>query len=225
MVCFGLGAWQLQRHYWKADLLAQAAQAASAPAISLPGDTTGLTTYGRYALQGTFLGGKDIVIRGFALNGVSGSRLYAPFELTDGRVVIVQRGWVARGQEDKSGVQVRQDQETLAAPQEIEVIWRRVQDRTSHRSLFSLVNAPEAGLWTFIDPRALAAHWQLPTVITAGYGELRAPFEAAQGPHIEAFSSDLFNRHLEYVATWWSLAMGILGIFVLIWWDRRRRGG
>ena len=35
-LCLGLGAWQLQRHYWKAARLAEAQAMASAPAIAPP---------------------------------------------------------------------------------------------------------------------------------------------------------------------------------------------
>ena len=214
--CIALGIWQLQRHEWKSKQLEEAEATASAPAVPMPfGQPPVLAPYTRLNLMGKFLPAHDIVIRGFSLKGVSGSRLYAPFELTDGRVIIVQRGWTSRGNEDTNGVI---DQSL----QQIEVIWRRVQPRTSGNALFQSVNIPEQDLWTHIDPSQLAKWWDLPTLILGGYGELRTPAEAAEKLMIEEFNSNLSNRHLEYVATWWSLAAALMGIFGLIWRDQRR---
>ena len=215
LICVALGAWQVQRHYWKAGLLAAAANVAERPAVDLPQDPSDLDTYQSVRLTGQFVLDRDIVIRGFAIEGVSGSRLYAPFVLADGRTVLIQRGWVPRGQEDLAGV--RDDR-----VQTLEVAWRQVPKRTSDRSLFSLVNAPEMDLWTHVDTQALADWWDMPRLVQDAFGELRGPQEAVPGLVIEAFKVDLFNRHLEYVATWWSLAAILLIIYVLIWRGRRR---
>lgn len=215
-LCFALGAWQIQRHFWKADLLEQAAQVAAAPAISLPTDTRDLQAYQRVQVQGRFIIGKDIPIRGFAVKGISGSRLYAPFELNDGRVLTIQRGWVARGQEAARVAEA--SAESLA----LDLIWRPVTPREGG-GRFAPSNVPEMGHWTYIDTKALASFWQAPNLIQGAVGELRGPEAAAHGARIEPFRADLFNRHLEYVITWWALAAAMLGICALIWSDQRRQ--
>jgi len=223
LICATLGIWQWQRHVWKAGLLAEADEAAAVEPIKLPATNPDLEStvspfqvYSSFLVTGRFLDQKDIIIRGFAVDGVSGSRLYAPFEMNDGRVLIVRRGWAVRGAEESSGVF-----DTRA--QTIEVLWREVQARASDRSLFAPVNVPELEIWAYIDPVALAEHWGLPNVIPGGYGELRTAERPGSALYIEAFRADLFNRHLEYVFTWWALALVTLGMFGAVWWGRRKR--
>ncbi len=216
LACIALGIWQLQRHAWKAGQIAAATAAAGAPAISLPeGARPAISAFTRLRLEGRFLTGRDVVIRGFAVQGISGSRLYAPFELTDGRVLIVQRGWTSRGGESLNGVTDQQIQQ-------IEGVWRTVDPRPSDSGLFQFANEPTQDLWTYVNPAEMAEAWGLPMLILGGYAELRGPASAAANLLIEDFEPDLFNRHLEYVATWWALAAALIGIFGLIWWDQRR---
>ena len=216
LACIALGIWQLQRHTWKAGQIAAANAAADAPPISLPeGAMPTVPAFTRLRLEGRFLAGRDVVIRGFAVQGISGSRLYAPFELRDGRVLIVQRGWTSRGGESLNGVADQQIQQ-------IEGVWRPVDPRPSGSGLFQLANEPAQDLWTHVHPAEMAEAWGLPRLILGGYVELRGPASAAANLLIEDFAPNLFNRHLEYVATWWSLAAALMGIFGLIWWDQRR---
>ena len=218
-LCLALGLWQLKRHFWKADLLAAAAAAATAAPVSMPLNSHELRAYQRVNLTGAFLSDQDIVIRGFAIEGVSGSRLYAPFRLQDGRIMIIQRGWAPRGQEGASHL-------TNISEQSLEIVWRPIEARVeaggSAYALFDRVNVPDQGIWTHIDTHEIQDFWHYPNLIHGGYGELRAPQAAAQNLVIEEFRTDLFNRHLEYVITWWSLAAILLIIYIFV---RRQRSG
>ena len=213
--CTALGIWQLQRHHWKAGLRAEAAARASAAPVAFPASAESLPAYRPFEITGQFLEGYDIPMRGHAFEGVSGARLFAPFALEDGRVVVLQRGWVPRGREDRLNVQDRGLQTLL-------ILWRPFAGNPDRTRLFAPVNAPELGIWTYPDPLAMGAHWGLDTV-AAGYGELRGPAAAGQGARIEPFRSDLFNAHLEYVATWWSMAGIMALVYFQVWRLRRRR--
>ncbi len=217
-ICLALGAWQVQRYYWKAELRAQANALAMAAPIDLPLETDTLLAHTPLELTGRFLVNKDIVIRGFARDGASGSRHYAPFELSDGRLVVLLRGWGPHSQEADLAVQD-------TSPQTIAGHWRTIRTHSSDRSLIQPVNAPEIGLWTHIDTAELAEHWGAPNLAMGGYVELRGPISAAQGAQIDPFALDLFDRHLEYIITWWALALTIAAIYLFVWRDQRRRRG
>ncbi|MGB0717964.1 MAG: SURF1 family protein [Alphaproteobacteria bacterium] len=212
MLCIFLGAWQLQRHFWKAELLEAANSAVSNDPVPLL-SANSVEAYTRLVIEGRFIGDKDIIIRGYAVKGASGARVYSPFELKDGRIIVVRRGWVARNREPELEL-------FNTDFQQIEAIWRPVVRRTSDRSLFSPVNDAERNFWTFVDPVAFGEAWNLSGVMESGYLELRGPLSASEGLLIEDFTSDLFNRHMEYVVTWWSLAAALLGIFGIIWRNR-----
>ena len=141
--------------------------------------------------------------------------MFAPFQLEDGRVLIIQRGWVARGREDQATVKD-------LGPQTFTILWRPFSGNPNRNRLFAPVNAPDLGIWTYVDPAALSVFWDL-ELLTAGYGELRGPVAAGQGTRIEPFSADIFNAHLEYVATWWSMTFIVLLVYGLVWRDRKRR--
>lgn len=218
LICLALGAWQVQRYFWKSELRAQADELAQQAPIDLPNETTQLLAHTPLELEGQFLLGSSVIVRGYALNNVSGARLYEPFQLTDGRVVVVLRGWASHANALKL--------EILDAPQETIIgHWRPVRDRQSDRSLFKPVNDPSRNVWTHIDTQELADFWGLDTLVQGGYVELRAPNEAAQGAQIAPFALDLFDRHLEYIITWWALALTISAIYLFVWRDQRRRRG
>lgn len=212
--CTALGVWQLQRHYWKADLLVEAEAAANAAPIAFPDVATDIPGYRQFEVTGRFLAGYDLPIRGHAFEGVSGARLFAPFQLSDGRILLIQRGWVPRGRESSARAQDR-GLETLT------ILWRPFAGDPSRNRLFSPINSPDDNIWSYPDPVAMAQHWGLSAILD-GHGELRGPAGAGQGARVEPFRSDLFNSHLEYVATWWSMA-GIMALVFAQVWRRRRQ--
>ena len=213
LACLSLGAWQVQRYFWKKELRTQAQALATADPIELPVNTQVLPAHTPLLLTGRFLTDKDILIRGFALGGASGSRIYAPFELTDGRLVVLLRGWVPRDREEALGVRDPVVQ-TLTGH------WR---PSRAKGGFLQPVNAPDMGIWTHIDTVELAQHWGTADLVAGGYVELRGPVAAAQGAQIAPFALDLFDRHLEYVLTWWMLALILIVVYLLVWRDQRRK--
>ncbi|MFO1072050.1 MAG: SURF1 family cytochrome oxidase biogenesis protein [Geminicoccaceae bacterium] len=91
----GLGTWQLQRLSWKEGLIAAAqAQLAQPPRGQAPdasrwtGPTIAITAHGRYLHERSFA-------FGLAANGNEpGALLVTPFALDDGRVILVDGGWL-----------------------------------------------------------------------------------------------------------------------------------
>ncbi len=96
-----LGLWQLSRLDEARDRNAQlAARIAEAPvdiATLVPDDRVdaGAVEDRRATATGTYRGDEAVLIRGRSLDDTPGSWVVVPFELADGRVLAVNRGWVS----------------------------------------------------------------------------------------------------------------------------------
>ncbi|MDQ6621739.1 MAG: SURF1 family protein [Pseudomonadota bacterium] len=101
-LCVVAGNWQRARMHYKESLRAQydsAAAAAPLDARALPivsGDWAALR-YRQVALQGTFERQHQFFLDNKVQAGLVGYDVIAPLRLDDGRVVLVDRGWVAQG--------------------------------------------------------------------------------------------------------------------------------
>lgn len=96
----GLGYWQTQRGLAKQDLIdRQAAALAAAPspleALDLDREPDGVV---RVTAQGQFLPRAALLLDNQSLDHRPGYHVWSPLQLADGRVVMVNRGWVPLAQ-------------------------------------------------------------------------------------------------------------------------------
>jgi surfeit locus 1 family protein len=86
-----LGLWQLERKAQKADLFERFANAPSMgieQALTERSDLARIDAFGRYDPE------RHILLDNRIWNGRAGVHALTPFELTDGRVLLVNRGWL-----------------------------------------------------------------------------------------------------------------------------------
>jgi surfeit locus 1 family protein len=94
-----LGSWQIQRLFWKQELIAQVDQRVHAKEVPAPTSdewpqiTAPNAEYRRIRVSGTFLPGKDTLVQAVSSRG-SGFWVITPLRLADGTVVLVNRGFV-----------------------------------------------------------------------------------------------------------------------------------
>ena len=138
----------------------------------------------------------------------------SPFQLADGRHVLVERGFVAgdgrRPLPWQDGIDTR--------PRRIQGILRT--DLTRPR--FAPDNVPKRDEWYWYDVAAMARHLKLeliPAVLV-----LAPASDAASPPLALAPRVDLPNDHLQYALTWFALAAVLLVIFGLFLKRGMRRG-
>ncbi|MDQ8155197.1 MAG: SURF1 family protein [Gemmatimonadota bacterium] len=95
-VCARLGLWQLgrlaERQEWNSHL-EQRLQAAPVPVASLPADSA-LGHYRRIVAQGVYEFAGEVALAGRSSQGSPGVHLLTPLRLTDGSLVLINRGWV-----------------------------------------------------------------------------------------------------------------------------------
>lgn len=111
LVCVGLGTWQLARRAEAAAQIALVEDNWSAPPLSArdalgepggPGTLDPALEWHPVELVGTYLIDEQLLARGRPFGGQPGFAVLVPLELTDGRVFIVDRGWVPVGNDQDS---------------------------------------------------------------------------------------------------------------------------
>ena len=79
------------------DLIAHAQAQLAAPAMALPADDLAALDYRRLSRTGSYLHDAAFAFGFPAEDGQPGGRLITPLRLEDGRVILVDRGWMPRG--------------------------------------------------------------------------------------------------------------------------------
>ena len=205
-----LGTWQIQRLIWKQDLIAtiEAAQE-SEPHPGLPTDAVTQEDLQFYyvALNGAWLPSHEFTIAVRYFKGQIGYHIVTPFKLSDGRVVMVNRGWVPIKQKEP---ELRANSD-VAGEASITGMLRYGPDRNH----FTPDSQPEKNMWFARDVNQMAAFAgienSVPEVSVDLIGEqdprnLPVPFDG---------QIKLRNDHLSYIITWYGIALGILVIFIL----------
>ncbi len=211
-----LGIWQLQRLAWKRGLIARVEAGLAAPAralTALPEDPAALDWH-RVRVHGRLRAARNFAYRVERRDGEAGARLLTPFELADGSLILVDRGFLP---EDR--LPPREP-----APLKREVvatITGVLRDHRSDRSgPFTPDNDPGARRFWWLDPVALrhfVGREVVPVVVVAQQAE---PADVLA--RVAPVEVDLPNRHLGYAVTWFGLAAGLLAVYVAYGFSRGR---
>jgi len=205
VIAFGLGTWQILRMQWKQNLIDNATEKISQPVAELPDDISesNISQYEfrRVSCTGTYMKGLAMPIGPRANEGRNGFYLVAPFRLANGKTILVNRGWVPK-ESLKSYISKEITGET-------EVVGFMKKPIEKHSSL-TPQNKPEINEWYYLDGPTMASYvGALPIVINA------ISENPNQDTKIVRFTPDVesmfFNKHLSYVATWYSLSACLAG--------------
>jgi surfeit locus 1 family protein len=210
LILLGLGIWQVQRLHWKEGLIAQRDAAVAAAPIEPP-QTLGEARAGQFrhvAADGVFQNDKELFLAASSDGGDSGYQVLTPLAMSDGRVMLVNRGFIPLELKDRAkraagepagGVHVAG---LLRVPPAVKPSW------------FLPDNRPDLNLWFWVDLAAMAK--------AAGIAD-PVPFyiDADKTPNPGGWPKggvtrlDLPNDHLQYAITWFSLAVALIVIYVL----------
>lgn len=219
-VLLGLGVWQLQRLEWKEDLIARTqARLAETPA-ALPEDLSDPESlaYTPVVVEGRYLHGRELYFGSRVRDGVVGYHVVTPFELVDGRQLLINRGWVPPDHRDPE-----------ARPGGLPEGRVRIEGVLREGGWpgfpgFAPANDSEGNLWLWPDLPAMAETAGLARPVTTVY------LDSAAGQHPGAYPIGgqtrltFKNDHLQYALTWFGLA-GALAAVYLIFGLRRSRDG
>ena len=204
LLLFGLGIWQLQRLAWKEGLVAELTVAQRQVLESLPQDVGAAQRFYHARISGEYLPGTSYHLAARYFRSKLGYSLLHPFRLDDGRVVLVNRGWIPAAMKDSEQLPPPPN-----GPQSL-----RVQIRTSNeRNYFTPENQPQHNVWFGRDVDAIAAHSGLSllpvTLDVIGQQDQNTLPVPATGEIV------LRNDHLGYAITWFGIGLAVLTISLL----------
>lgn len=205
-VLVSLGVWQMQRLAWKQTVIAQIdARMLDTPQALAPQVTEAQDEYSPVRLSGRFTEQEILVLT--SIQGVGpGYRVITVFQTDDGRRVLVDRGYIR--QVDKAAARPAVDAELVG-----NLLWPDEMDR--------FTPAPDlvANIWFARDLPAMAAHLKTEEVLIVA----RQTTEAANPMMpLPVDSAGIPNNHLEYVITWFGLAViWVLMTGYYLWRQRR----
>jgi cytochrome oxidase assembly protein ShyY1 len=210
-----LGLWQLHRGQEKEALDRQYAAAAQQAPLDLGSGkvpAAGIAAVGASA-QGEYLADRQLLLDDQVDHGIAGYQVWTPLRLGDGRLLIVNRGWIPPGPDRRQLPPLP----APAGPQSLRGLWRAL---------------PEPGIrlaGAACDPAHPPAQWPrsvlYPTAaeLDCWYGgpvlpgELLLAPEAAGGFVREWKVSDSGfppARHYAYAAQWFAFALTLLVLFI-----------
>ena len=116
-VLMALGFWQLDRAEQKRAREAALDAVRTQPPATLPGtDLAAIEEQRRLLLQGHYLTGRNWLLDNRQRDGQVGYEVITPFELSDGRILLVNRGWVAASAEPIAPTRQRRKGSTPCSP-------------------------------------------------------------------------------------------------------------
>lgn len=206
-VLIGLGVWQLQRNEWKQDLVEERTLRTAAlpvPATAIYDAPADEIDYRRAVAIGRWDHTHAVILANRARFGTRGEELVTPLLLTDGRAVLVNRGWYPEAERDAvlADLEATTEAEAVGLVRYVGAIGGR---------------ETNAGTWTRLDTSAIGA--TLPYEVAAWYlveGELLED-PARPGGELPVQGFTAFSNsvpHLQYALTWFGLAAALLAVAV-----------
>lgn len=229
-VLVALGTWQLQRMHWKADLIAKLEARTKAEPVSYtaalgefvksdPDLKTGDVEYLRVRVTGTFDHNEERHVYAPRTSS-QGWNVFTPLKPEGGQPpVYINRGWVS----DKFKDQSTRAEGQITGPVTITGLARLDEPK----SMFAAPNDPKSNRWYQRDTWAM--RWgekgppspaELQAMMLQGYAPFSIDAEAEPAnpggwPKGGATEVKLPNSHLQYVVTWYALAITLLVIFAV----------
>ena len=209
VILCGLGLWQIQRLHWKEGLLAQIAALQAAPARpalpALAGRDVRKLDYIRVELDCPGLATAKFVEMWGVRDGQAGRRLISACPLLSGpyKTLLVDRGFIDEANPARPLV--------TASDESVHVIG--VLRLTDKRNLFAPADDPAHGKFYTRDIPAMAAVLGAPAPAPLFLGAETVTSPAFPELVPSPLPTDIPNNHLQYVLTWFGLAVALAGVY------------
>lgn len=254
---FGLGTWQMQRKAWKDALVAQVVANTRASPVDLSLLERELRQhreqqvksagsdrvvfcftrvnchypeYKRVRVRGRFEHDQERHLYAPDPRLGPGYLVFTPLILVDGRLLMVNRGFVADGLRDPA----KRGQGQVAGEVELFGLLRAAGEKAT----FTPDNEIKRNIWFWRDLEAMAGCSPQPVAASAdavanaqrcaskvpAFLDAEAePANPGGWPKGGATNLDIPNRHLEYALTWFGLAATLIGVYIAFAIGRLRR--
>jgi surfeit locus 1 family protein len=217
VLCLALGSWQIQRLFWKQELIAQREAAVSAPPIAAPRswEEAKDMEFRHVTDEGFFLHDKEIYLGATSEAGQQGYQVLTPLREPSGRIVFVNRGFIPAELKDPAKRAAGQ----IAGAVRVQGLLRL--PPAEKPAWFLPDNRPDLNYWFWVDLPAMSAADKLDHVAPF-YIDADASPNPGGWPKGGVTRLALPNDHLQYAITWFSLAVALMVIYFL--YHRRDEG-
>ena len=226
-ILIGLGVWQLDRKVWKQNLIATLNTRLAGAPEDLPPRATWPrllqegNEFRRVTFPAEFLDGQEALVytAGSPLRpDVKGPGywVFAPARLPGGSIVVVNRGFVPLDRKEPA----TRAQGALRGSIDVVGVMRWPESR----GLFTPADDAKANVWYLRDLRAMAEAKRWATAAPF-YIDQEAPVPLGALPLPAKLQVRLSDNHLQYAITWFGLALGLAGVYVVWLAGRLRRRG
>ncbi|WLS04394.1 SURF1 family protein [Shinella oryzae] len=212
-VFVGLGTWQVQRLFWKLDLIARVDARVHAAPVPAPAGAVEAAAdeYRHVTATGLFEHDKTVLVQAVTERG-AGFWVMTPLRADGARTILVNRGFVPA---DRSGADARLGSELAAGPVTVTGLLRISEPGGG----FLRANDPAADRWFSRDVAAIAAAKGLENVAPYFIDADATPNPG--GLPVGGLTVVTFrNSHLVYALTWYALA--VMSAFAAYSVHRRR---
>lgn len=214
-----LGTWQMRRMAWKEALIAQVDSRLRDTPIAAPGPDSWATLdlaaadYTPVTVSGTFLNDAEAHFYSALMDprgpvGGVGWYVFAPLRTDEGWIVYVNRGFVPDAMKDPS----KRESGQLQGRVTVTGLLRRPENPGKFQASPNLVT----NQWFAREPARFAAAQGFPPEQVAPYSiDADATPNPGGLPQGGETTVNFSNNHLQYVVTWFGLALALLGVFAV----------
>ena len=217
-VFIGLGTWQVQRLFWKLDLIARVDARVHAEPVPAPAaaDWASISPekdeYRHVTATGTLEHGKSVLVQAVTERG-AGFWLVTPMHLTDSSTILINRGFLPADQRNSTA---RAASEIAAGPVTITGLLRL----SEPGGAFLRSNDPANDRWYSRDVAAIALAKDIGSQVAPYFIDADATPNPGGVPIGGLTVTSFRNSHLIYALTWYALAIMTVAATVIL---RRRR--
>jgi len=211
LLLLALGSWQIERLYWKRELIEQRQAAVSAAPVGVRSleDAKGME-FRHVTDEGVFLHDKEIFLGATSEVGRQGYQILTPLLEPGGRMVFVNRGFIPAELKDPA----RRAAGQLAGTVRVQGLLRL--PPAGRPAWFLPDNRPDLNYWFWVDLPAMSAANKLePDRVASFYIDADASPNPGGWPKGGVTRLALPNDHLQYAITWFSLAVALMVIYFL----------
>ena len=208
-VLFSFGTWQVKRLFWKEALIEKYITQSQSNPIKNPSklDFSNINEFKSVELSGSFLHKDEIYITGKTYEGNAGFHVITPFNLSNNKIILINRGWVSESYRnpEKRGFSLVEGQIHLKG------IIRYPQKK----GYFVPENDGKNGFWFTIKPIEIINFLNLNSnkVINNYYIDALRQGKKLTLPIGVTGNPKLRNQHLSYAVTWYGLALSLLFVY------------
>lgn len=212
IVFTALGIWQVQRLFWKLDLIARVDARVHAAAVAPPSATVWPTIkssdaeYRHVVLKGTFDNSRETLVQAVTERG-PGFWVLTPLATADGGTVLINRGFVPPDRRNP----VSRSEGQLQGEVSVTGLLRL----TEPGGAFLRSNNPAAGNWYSRDVQAIGEDKGLADVAPY-FIDADATANAGDYPVGGLTVIQFRNSHLVYALTWFALAIMSFAAMIMI---------